>query len=148
MLEGLNAMHKQGFCHRSVKPENIKMIQFDAASSTPLIQLVNSEFATPLEGYDYSTKNMTLGHRFFISPEMVKKETHDSATDIWALGITAYYLLTYGKCPFRGPSINVIDDRILNNEPDFRLVPFQQRPKAIEFIKRCLSKDKEQRPSA
>ena len=101
LLEGLNAMHKQGFCHRSVKPENIQVIDVDLKNQ-PIVQLANFEYATPLQGVDYLTLNVTLGTRLFMSPELIKKETHDAAVDIWAVGITAFYLLTYGEYPFPG----------------------------------------------
>ena len=84
-----------------------------------------------------------------MAPELVKNQTHGTAVDIWAVGITAYFLLTYGANPFPGITKAVVDDKIKNYEPDFnKLDAMKFKPSAKEFIRKCLAKDKESRPSA
>ena len=66
-----------------------------------------------MQGVDYNTLNVTLGTRFFMAPELVANEgPHDTAIDIWALGVTSYYLLTYGDYPFPGLTRAIVDEKI------------------------------------
>ena len=54
-----------------------------------------------------------------MAPELIKNEgPHGTAVDIWALGVTAYYLLTYGQFPFPGITKIVVDEKIKENEPE------------------------------
>ena len=72
-----------------------------------------------MQGVDYDTLSVTLGSRLFMAPELIAKEgPHGAAVDIWALGVTAFYLLTYGHFPFPGITKDVVDDKIKRYEPE------------------------------
>ena len=101
-----------------------------------------------MQGVDYNTLNVTLGTRFFMAPELVTNEgPHDTAVDIWALGVTVFYLLTYGLYPFPGTTKVILDNKIMSYEPDLGRLDHLKAP-AKEFVKKCLIKDKNARPSA
>ena len=101
-----------------------------------------------MQGVDYNTLNVTLGTRFFMAPELIANEgPHDTAIDIWALGVTAFYLLTFGLYPFPGITKVTVDNKIKNYEPDLGKLDHLQAP-AKEFIVKCLKKDRNERPSA
>ena len=101
-----------------------------------------------MQGVDYSTLNVTLGTRLFMAPELVNsKEPHDTAVDIWALGITAYYILTYGEYPFSGITREIVNNKILFHEPDLSKLD-NLEPPAKDFIQKCLDKERWRRPSA
>ena len=71
-----------------------------------------------MEGVDYNTLSVTLGSRRFMAPELVTNDgPHGTAVDIWALGVTAFYLLTYGQFPFPGITRMVVDDKIKRYKP-------------------------------
>ena len=54
-----------------------------------------------------------------MAPELIKNEgPHGTAVDIWALGVTAYYLLTYGQFPYPGITKIVVAEKIKENEPE------------------------------
>ena len=62
---------------------------------------------------------MALGTRLFMAPELItNSEPHDTAVDIWAVGVTAYYLLTFGNYPFPGTTREIVDSKILSSEPE------------------------------
>ena len=67
--------------------------------------------------------------------------------DIWALGVIAFYLLSYGKFPFPGITKPVVDNKILSYEPDMEEIKFQS-PQANEFVLACLKKDPAERINA
>jgi len=53
-----------------------------------------------------------------MAPELVKKEEYDFKVDIWAVGVLAFYLFTYGKYPFSGITKEVVDNKIKTAEPE------------------------------
>lgn len=67
----------------------------------------------------------TVGSFRFMAPEVVSpkkdKEMYGMALDVWACGVTLYYLLTY-KYPFLGSSIPALQKAILQGEPDYSLI--------------------------
>ena len=71
----------------------------------PRIKLANFDFASmtkPEEGGVGLT--VSLGTRMSMAPELVSGESkpHTRAVDIWAVGVLAFYLLSYGSYPFSG----------------------------------------------
>ena len=79
----------------------------------------------------------------FMPPELITTEqvkTPDEKIDIWALGVIAFYLLSYGKFPFPGITKPAVDNKILNYGPDMDEVKFSS-PLAQEFVLACLKKD-------
>ena len=102
-----------------------------------------------MQGVDYNTLKVTLGSRAFMAPELItNEEPHDMAVDVWALGVTAFYLLTYGKFPFPGNTKIIVDDKIKTKEPELYMLEQLESPAATEFIRKCLIKDRNARPSA
>ena len=54
-----------------------------------------------------------------MAPELITNEgPHGIAVDIWALGVTAFYLLTCGQFPFPGLTRIVVDDKIKHYGPE------------------------------
>ena len=84
-----------------------------------------------------------------MAPELVKKQEYDEKIDVWAVGVLAFYLWTYGDYPFPGISKEVVDNKIQNQPPDMDRLERANCPEdAKRFIEKCLTKDKDQRPSA
>ena len=72
-----------------------------------------------MHGVDYNTRNVVLGSRLSMAPELITNEgAHGTAVDIWALGVTAFYLLTYGQFPFPGTTKVIVDNKITRYEPE------------------------------
>src|SRR5580692_8876436 len=95
VLEALEYIHGQGVVHRDLKPENImvdasdniKLIDFGIAGDTAARRLTYANFTA------------TLGTADYISPEQVKGKRGDGRSDIYAMGIILYEMLT-GRQPF------------------------------------------------
>ena len=70
--------------------------------------------------------------------------------DIWALGVLVYYMLSLGEFPFNGITKCVVNNQILNDEPN--MSRFKEGSavtrEAKHFILKCLTKSVADRPSA
>ena len=138
IAEGLNKAHEKGIVHRDIKPANIfitnegiiKILDFGLAKSSRRTQLTDIEFTT--------------GTCNYMSPEQALGEEVDQRTDIWALGIVMYEMLT-GELPFDSNFDQSIIYSILNKELDIEKLK-TQLPEGFSFIIfKCLNKDKNKR---
>jgi len=91
----LDAAHQQGVVHRDLKPANIMIV--------PDGRVVVMDFgiARSLEHSGMTQTGSLLGTPDYMSPEQVKGESVDSRSDLFALGIIFYQLLT-GELPYKG----------------------------------------------
>jgi tetratricopeptide (TPR) repeat protein len=91
----LDAAHQQGVVHRDLKPANI-MIEPDGR-----VVVMDFGIARSLELSGMTQTGSMLGTPDYMSPEQVKGEQVDSRSDLFALGIILYQLLT-GELPYKG----------------------------------------------
>jgi eukaryotic-like serine/threonine-protein kinase len=141
----LEYIHSHGVVHRDLKPENImvdpndniKLIDFGIAANVGSRRLTFAKFS------------QTMGTPDYISPEQVKGKRGDARSDIYALGVMLYEMLT-GKVPFTGPNAFVImNDRLLNNPVPPRELDATITPQIQEIIYRAMERDPTKRyPSA
>lgn len=90
ICSGLRYAHGKGIIHRDINPTNIMLQQGD------LIKILDFGMACPL-----GTEDDLMGGAFaYQAPELFAGEPADQQTDIYALGITAYELVT-GRLPYR-----------------------------------------------
>ncbi len=104
---GLAAAHRRGVVHRDVKPSNI-LLQKDGG-----VRITDFGLAKSIDlDLDATQPGQILGTPRFMSPEQCKGEGVDARTDIYALGLTAWFLLA-GRDPFDTPSLGaLINDQI------------------------------------
>lgn len=106
----LDVTHRAGFAHRDVKPANIILTRPRAADGPPscssIYKLVDYGIAVPLDDRsaaeartDDSDDIVLVGTLAFMNPDLICGQPANVASDLWALGVTAYQLLT-GKLPF------------------------------------------------
>src|SRR6202000_2168874 len=134
---------KHGVVHRDLKPENIMV---DEQDQIKLIDfgIAMKEDARRITFVDLSA---TLGTPDYIAPEQVKGQRGDQRSDIYALGVMFYEMLT-GQTPFKGANpLVVMNERVLRDpEPARKLNP-QITPQLDEILGRAMERDPRHRYS-
>jgi len=141
VLEALEYIHENGVVHRDLKPENIMV---DAEDNVKLIDfgIAGDSAARRLT---YANFTATLGTADYISPEQVKGKRGDGRSDIYAMGIILYEMLT-GRQPFSGGSpMEIMNDRLLNHPMPPSVVEPAISPQLQEVLYRALERDPQNR---
>ncbi|GAB3604417.1 Stk1 family PASTA domain-containing Ser/Thr kinase [Microbacterium aureliae] len=94
VLSGLAAAHRAGIVHRDVKPENVLLAE-DGRVKIGDFGLARATTANTATGAQL------LGTIAYLAPELVTRGTADARSDIYALGIMLYEMLT-GEQPYKG----------------------------------------------
>lgn len=152
VCHALTDAHEHGIVHRDLKPANLFLTTLK--NGAPLIKVLDFGIAKDLDAdpamaltVDNGTGNF-LGTMPYMSPEHLRGARHvDTRTDIWALGVIAYELLT-GQRPFhaftRFDLFSTITSLTEHPEPPSKYC--RGLPLEIEMvIGRCLAKDRNAR---
>lgn len=146
LLDALEVVHGRGIVHRDLKPDNIFMTK-DARGELQ-VKLIDFGIAK-LEGgtSTFTVEGRVMGTLNYMSPEQASGEGKrvDARTDIWAVGVILYELLT-GQMAFRGVTIPEVVTAIVTKQPE-RLDSFGLGlPDVFQVvIDRALTKERDER---
>jgi eukaryotic-like serine/threonine-protein kinase len=139
---GLGAAHRRGIVHRNVKPQNVLVGRGGS------IKLTNFGIASVFKDMNaerFTTTGMTLGTVQYYAPEQAQGEVVSPATDVYALGIVMYEMLT-GHTPLDGDTPVVVAMQHIQDQPTPPSLLNPTIPPALEeIILRCLEKVPERR---
>jgi len=127
VADGLAYAHAHGIVHRDLKPANILL----AAGTEPKIadfgvaKLMSSASATALTA--------AVGTPSYMAPEQIEGHGVDARSDVFALGILAYELLT-GRQPFVGEGWTAVMFQIMNVEPEPPTAADASLPPAVDAV--------------
>ncbi|KAM3136419.1 hypothetical protein pb186bvf_011554 [Paramecium bursaria] len=144
LLLGVQEIHQENLVHRHIKSANLLL------SEKGKIKL--SYFSTNKEFFDTINKSQSqiLSLPYWLAPEVIvmyiktiKSSISDQKSDIWAIGITAYELIT-GKIPYEDiPPQKVIFKIVQGPPPQLKNYPEEM----LDFVNSCLKNNPEERPT-
>lgn len=138
VASALDFAHQRKIIHRDVKPSNILIDQNGNAI------LTDFGLAKAIGGSRVSSSGI-VGTVGYMSPEQIENKPLGAASDIYALGLVAYEMLT-GRLPFQGDSLAVIlHQQVYNTPPPMRRFKPHFTPAMDEVMRRVLAKLPEQR---
>ncbi len=153
MCSSLSEAHAQGIVHRDLKPENVYL---ESRPGNPeFVKILDFGIAKVMKGDSIDPQSpqltatgQTLGTLEYMSPEQLMGKQLDGRSDVYALGVLAYEMMT-GRLPFpdaKGPAGLITAQ--LKQTP---MAPSAANPKANlpaaadRVILKCLEKSKENR---
>jgi len=137
--KALEYAHEHGVIHRDIKPANIMITQSG--------EIKISDFGiASVEGTSASSPSEeTTGSIYYLSPEQLHNKPLVSQSDIFALGVVAYELLT-GVRPFAADNAITTIFKIINEDPAPISDHRQDVPESLQrIVARCLEKEPDKR---
>jgi len=136
VAEALGYAHAAGVVHRDVKAENILVDQGSGRALVTDFGIARVAEAAPL-----TATGTVLGTVHYMSPEQVAGDQVDRRSDIYSLGVAAFFALS-GRFPFESPTASAVLVAHVTKEPPSlqQVAPSVPRPLA-SLVDRCLSKD-------
>jgi tRNA A-37 threonylcarbamoyl transferase component Bud32 len=137
IAEALSELHNHGVVHRDVKPENIRM-----AHGVPvLVDLGSARWEAKTTDHSHTTtlQGSVVGTPAYMPPEQWWGDGVCAASDQYALGVTAFEVLT-GRRPFRHQPINELMHAHLNEN-----VPSVNDLLMDGWLQRCMAKSPDHR---
>jgi serine/threonine-protein kinase len=148
VLQALAAAHEKGIVHRDLKPENVFLVK--QQSGTPIVKLIDFGISKITKVGDHTRLTQTgslLGTPAYMAPEQAKGLEVDARTDIHAVGVLLYEMLT-GELPYVGDNYNTLLLAVMTEPPRPPIVVNPGFPaEAEELVLRFLAKEPEGRPA-
>jgi serine/threonine protein kinase len=138
LAEALHYAHEQGVVHRDIKPANILVTAEGHAKITDfgISKLNQAELTIP---------GQVLGSPAYMAPEQLSEEGVDGRSDLFAVGVILYSMLT-GHRPFQGNSATTVCFKLVNYDPLAVTALNSQLPPEIDrIVARAIAKDPGQR---
>ena len=142
VLSALSAAHRIGIIHRDIKPENIliskdgriKVADFGLARNITMGQTMTAE------------SSVVLGSVSYLSPEQVQRGVADARSDIYAVGIVLFEMLT-GSKPYSGETPIQIAYRHVNDRiPNIQTIKNEIPTSMAELVYEATAPNPDQRP--
>ncbi|HRI68260.1 MAG TPA: protein kinase [Polyangium sp.] len=138
--------HALGIIHRDLKPANMFVVRRRNGSLCLKVLDFGISKHTAPDKVELTDTNVALGSPLYMSPEQIaKSKMVDNRSDLWALGLIGYELLT-GTSPFRAETMLEVVAKVRQEEPcPLRAVRPDVPVPMAEAIMRCLRKRRDER---
>ena len=133
----LQHIHKKHIIHRDLKSNNVFLMK------SGIVKVGDFGIAKGLKSTWDKAKTM-VGTPYYLSPEIINSKPYDSKSDIWALGVLLYELMTF-KMPFNAVSLPLLSIKI--NRGVYAPPPGIYSSELKDLLKKCLTLDPKGRPT-
>lgn len=130
MAAGVQAIHDAGIVHRDLKPENILL------TKEGNVKIADFGIARNRHGPKLTEHGGVVGTIDYVAPEYMLRSQVDWRSDIYAIGILAYEMVT-GEAPFRGDSVYATMTKRLKTDPE---PPSKLRPECPPALDKIIFK--------
>jgi serine/threonine-protein kinase len=128
--------HRQGIVHRDLKPDNV-MIE----EGTGRVMVMDFGLAGLYSEPPTDRREVVIGTPAFLSPEQIQGKPGDARSDVYALGVTAYYAVT-GRLPFEGDTVEeVFRQHVAVVAPRLHVTGDNLDVTYARAVERCLEKN-------
>lgn len=139
IAEGLSAAHQEGIIHRDLKPDNV-LISVQAIPKIADFGLAKRVW------YERDEPESLVGTPYYMAPELFSGEPSSPASDVYALGVCLYVLLT-GQVPFPCGSVRLLAERVQSEPaPDFGTAGIEVPLEIAECVAQLMAKAPANRP--
>jgi eukaryotic-like serine/threonine-protein kinase len=145
VCSALQVAHEHGIVHRDLKASNILMSTVNGKKDVKLLDFGIAKLMHP----DAAEAGLTvvgtrLGTSYTMAPEQIRGDGVDPRTDIYALGVVLYHLLT-GQYPFRAETMTDIERQHLEAPPPRPSQAAPVSPALDPVVLRCMEKTADRR---
>jgi len=142
--EALGYLHKMGWVHRDVKPDNF-LINDEGAIKLIDFALARKQKSRLMEFF--SRGNKVQGTRSYMAPEQIRGKAQDPRADIYSFGCVLHELIS-GKPPFTGINSNdLLMKHLRVPPPPLEAFNSNVTPEFAQLIRKCMSKNPGARPN-
>jgi serine/threonine protein kinase len=149
IAHGLAAAHQAGIIHRDLKPDNVFVVPADVGAPEQVKILDFGIARVAGRKTRLTAAGVVVGTPEYMSPEQARGDELDVRSDIYALGVVLFELLT-GRVPLSGDSmVGTLTKQVFELPPPIREIDprFAGYPSIEAALARLLAKNRDERPA-